>query len=354
MAAAAIGRSRRLPELFDSTSDEDSGSKRKKRRRSSRRKAAEARSKIQESARRDQSSDDSDDELQPGAGSPSRRKKRPLEAPRSPVPVENPSHELIKLQQLLDHLENPKDNFSGVRWALTTLVQVTSATGPMKTDFKIAQCPDLLLPLIDLVGQWLRRPKTQLTHVDETQHAEMARRTVAATQTIRNLSYKSHNTDTLVKCPYLIATLAALANDLPKAEDGTHEQYLHTRDTRDDKPRTFVYTKPAAAATAARGRKPGHEAGAIGAHPILENIMATWANISPSLLLHEEGGAHTCLPVIVRGLAAEHKLICSSAASCAAHSLPAPRSSLPPAQSAACVAARWTVSRCRRRTCGCS
>ena len=71
MAAAAIGRSRRLPELFDSTSDEDSGSKRKKRRRSSRRKAAEARTKIQESARRDQSSDDSDDELQPGAGSPS-------------------------------------------------------------------------------------------------------------------------------------------------------------------------------------------------------------------------------------------------------------------------------------------
>jgi hypothetical protein len=71
-----------------------------------------------------------------------------------------------KLQQLLDQLEARRGNFLGVRWALPILTQLTGATGSAKHDFKLHACPDLLRPLIELMAEWLRRPRIALTHVD--------------------------------------------------------------------------------------------------------------------------------------------------------------------------------------------
>jgi hypothetical protein len=230
-----------------------------------------------------------------------------------------------KLQQLLDQLEARRGNFLGVRWALPILTQLTGATGSAKHDFKLHACPDLLRPLIELMAEWLRRPRIALTHVDASHHAEMARRTVAATQIVRNLSVKPQNTELLANYNYLVPTLAALANDLP-VPDGGHDTYLHTRATRDDSPLTFAVSPhglaPTTAATAAR--KQQHTS----AHPVRENILAIFENLAPAIALHEEGGAHTCLPVIVRGLCAEHKIVSSHAGAALAY-LSMPPSNFP-------------------------
>lgn len=199
------------------------------------------------------------------------------------------------LQQLLDQLESRNSNFVGVRSALLSLSQLTAVTGAAKHDFKLHACPDLLRPLIELIVEWLHRARIPLTHIDDANNAEMARRTVAVTQIVRNLSIKPQNTELLANFPYLIPTLAALANDLPKP-DGGHDPYLQTRPTRDDSPLTFT------GASTRKGQR-------TSAHPVRENILATFENLATAIALHEEGGVHTCLSVIVRGLCEEHKII---------------------------------------------
>lgn len=325
----------RLPEMFadsagsaaagGSNSDSDGGTKR--RRRSSRRKGHEAAAKIKATARREAAgSDDDGEDGGGGGGAPKGRSASPTDAEQPKlkkrmrdvpalVPVEDPSHDLIKLQQLLDQLEAREGNFLGVRWALPILAQMTSLSGAAKHDFKIHACPDLLRPLIELMADWLRRPAIPLTHTDDTQQAEMARRCVAATQIVRNLSIKPANTELLANYAYLIPSLAALANDLP-LPDGAFDRYLHTRATRDDSALTFG----SAAGVGNTGKGT--------AHPIEENIMATLANLAPALALHDEGGVHTCLPVIVCGLWADHKVIASHAATALSY-LSMPPANLP-------------------------
>lgn len=217
------------------------------------------------------------------------------------------------LQHLLDQLDERASNFVGVRSALLSLLELTAVTGSAKHDFKLHACPDLLRPLIELVAEWLQRQRNPLTYIDDAHHIEMARRTVAVTQIIRNLSIKQQNTELLANYNYLIPTLAALANDLPKP-DGGHDLYLQTKPTRDDIPLTFAessshYLTNTLSAAAKRARRSS-------AHPVLENILATFENLAPELALHEEGGVHTCLPVIIQGLCADHKII--SWHSCAA------------------------------------
>lgn len=194
-----------------------------------------------------------------------------------------------------------------MRTALLSLTQQTSVTGSAKHDFKLHACPDLLRPLIELMVEWLQRARIPLTYIDDAQHAEMARRTVAATQIVRNLSIKQQNTELLANYDYLIPTLAALANDLPKP-DGGHDAYLQTKPTRDDTPLTFVNSSShyLMETSTALARRMGQRSTA---HPVLENILATFENLAPALALDEDGSVHTCLPAIVQGLRADHKII---------------------------------------------
>lgn len=306
-----------------------------KRRRSSRRKAAESAAKIAETARReaDIGSDEDDDgglQLRQSTFTEAdvpKVKKRLDELPRV-IRMENPPHDLLvrpifqyasasrrhfgchaqwflwaqTLQQLLDQLEERASNFVGVRSALLSLSQQTSVTGSAKHDFKLHACPDLLRPLIELMAEWLQRARVPLTYIDDAQHSEMARRTVAATQIVRNLSIKQQNTELLANYDYLIPTLAALANDLPKP-DGGHDLYLQTKPTRDDTPLTFV------GSPSHYLREPRQRGQRSTAHPVLENILATFENLAPALALDEGGSVHTCLPAIVQGLRSDHKII---------------------------------------------
>lgn len=207
-----------------------------------------------------------------------------------------PTHEQIMTQQILDALEST--SFVGTRWALHQLSMLSGSNATIK-EIKVQSCPDILAALISIIMDWLRRPASDLTHADETATKEKARRTVAATQIIRNLSIKGVNLDTMSQFDYLVPTIVALANDLPPLEfiDGTN---LHARATRDDTQLTFASA---------------HAPSFVGAaHPVWENVISTLANLSPALHVDAAGGSHVCLPVLLRALWANHKIIASHAA----------------------------------------
>jgi hypothetical protein len=151
-----------------------------------------------------------------------------------------PTHKQLMMQQMLDSLEST--SFVAVRWALSQLAVVScSGTGAAK-EMKVGECPDIVSALILVITDWLRRPRCTVTFSDEGTEKELARRTVAATQIIRNLSIKVANVELMAKFDYLVPTLVALANDLPPVvfHDGTN---LNTRPTRDDTQLTFMHSQ---------------------------------------------------------------------------------------------------------------
>jgi hypothetical protein len=237
-----------------------------------------------------------------------------------------PTHEELMMQQVLDGLQS--SSFAGVRWALHQLAML-SGTATKTREFTVQSCPDVLVALIDVIASWLRRPPTPLTHTDEAALREHARRVMAASQIIRNLSIKGSNLEAMAHFEHLVPALVALAHDLPPQtfSDGSS---LNARPTRDDAQLTFISERPSS-----------HPA-----HPVWENVMATLALLSPALQVGTEhttpancrgisvgpsqelinispgcralqvagpGGSHVCLPLLLRALWAEHKIISSHA-----------------------------------------